>query len=652
MRVIFTHIEIEGFRSIVKPFRFQFDQPGIILVRGLNGAGKTTAFEGLVWALFGTNLKDTVKDRLPSWPEVRQSDWKGTRVCLSMLVDGKAYTIARHLNYKSETFEVKGEDHLIVVKGDDDHGEKVEMIGDYKNKELTQEFINKLIGVDANTFMNSIMFGQRMAKLVEQDNGDKRKLFEVLFETEWVNQAKAICDDKLKKAQAQLLITDANIISTQRIIEEKKTALLTTEQFLQGFEEGRKFRKEVKERERIRFKTQFDDAHKEQVKLLNEQAKLKYDSKLHDTAEAALTSLEAKLADANKSIVLRDNRIKLAEQTVATKEGLIIIAQANVDRLKAKHIEEKCPYCAQELLPGNQLEVNHNTELTEADTALKAAKIAKEAVKDVLDKEKAVTIPKPVELQKDIDKANDALAVLDGLYTQFTEFQTKIDAQSAIKVQADKDITRIDNEITFIGLEVPPATDIPGMKKAIEDEKATLAQLQVDQPKYKKEVELATWWSGKGFSSGGIKAFIFKAMLSQLNENVKKYGQRLGASLEFSIDLTKASKPFTTVCSLGDKINKEYKEFSGGEKQRLDICLMFAMYDLISMGTNYNLLIMDEALENLDEDGGASAFDIIRQIAAEGKVIYLITHSATVDTLFSKSIIIDKDRNGSTIVIE
>ena len=649
MRINFTHIELEGFRSIVKPFRFQFDQPGIILVRGKNGAGKTTAFEGLVWALFGTNLKDTVKDRLPSWPEVRQSDWRGTRVCLSLLVDGQAYTIARHLSYKGDTFGVKGEDYLIVVKGD---GKKEEMIGDFKNKELTQEFINKLIGVDANTFMNSIMFAQRTAKLVEQDNGDKRKLFEVLFETEWVNQAKAVCDDKLKIIQARLLLTDSNIISTKQIIEEKKASLTTAEQFLQGFEEGRKFRKEVKEREKLRYTNEFNLAHAEWQRLEAEQAKLKYDSKLHDTAEAAFNLLEAKLADANKAIALRTSRIKLAEQTVATKEGLRVIAEAGVKKLEDKHIEGNCPYCAQELRAGNQLEINHNAELTDARATASMARVALSAAKDVLAKEKAVVIAEPVELQKQIDQANEGLATLDELYAKYNEFTVKMDAQQTIKVQADKDITRVENEITFIGLEKPPATDIPGMKKAIEDEEATLAKLQADQPTYKKEVELATWWSGKGFSSGGIKAFIFKAMLSQLNENVKKYGQRLGASLEFSIDLTKASKPFTTVCSLGDKINKEYKEFSGGEKQRLDICLMFAMYDLISMGTNYNLLIMDEALENLDEDGEASAFDIIRQIAAEGKVVYLITHSSTVDTLFSKSIIIDKDRNGSTIVIE
>lgn len=633
---------------MVKPFRFQFHQPGVILVRGRNGAGKTTAFEGLVWALYGTNLKDTVQAKLASWGEVRQTNWQGTRVCLSMLVDGQAYTIARHMDYKGETFGVKGGDSLIVVKGDDLRGDQVEMVTDL-NKELTQEFINKLIGVDANTFMNSIMFGQRMAKLVEQDNGDKRKLFETLFETEWVNQAKTICDEKLKKAQARLLLTDSNIISTQQIIEEKKASLTTAELFLQGFETSRKDRLTAKEDTRKIHVEASEKAVVEFKRLEVRRDALGYDSAKHDELEGDHAALEAKLAEANTANTKRDKDVLDAEHSVSIKETFVTSAQTQLDKLKAKHIEGECPYCEQDLKSGNKLERNHTADIKEAEDALKAAQTVVEAAKTNMEKVKWVPVIDISSINDSITEAYDKLVVMDGLYTTWADYDSKMTVQQTANTQEQKDIVRLDKEIAEIKAEVPPVTDIPGMKKAIEEEEAALLKLQEDQPKYKKEVEIATWWSSKGFSSGGIKAFIFKAMLSQLNENVKKYGQRLGASLEFSIDLTKASKPFTTICSLGDKLNKDYKEFSGGEKQRLDLCLMFAMYDLISMGTNINLLIMDEALENLDEEGEAAAFDIIRQMAADGKTVYIITHSATIDNLLCTSIMVEKDGSGNTI---
>jgi ABC-type multidrug transport system ATPase subunit len=102
---------------------------------------------------------------------------------------------------------------------------------------------------------------------------------------------------------------------------------------------------------------------------------------------------------------------------------------------------------------------------------------------------------------------------------------------------------------------------------------------------------------------------------------------------------------------MGDKINKDYKDFSGGEKQRLDMCLMFAMHQLISAGTDMNILVMDEALENLDEAGEEAAFSIIRTIAEEGKSIYLISHSAVLDSLYSNTIQIEKDSTGNTIIV-
>ena len=117
------------------------------------------------------------------------------------------------------------------------------------------------------------------------------------------------------------------------------------------------------------------------------------------------------------------------------------------------------------------------------------------------------------------------------------------------------------------------------------------------------DLEKVTWWLTKGFGSGGIKAFVFNAMLSKLNAYVEKYASRLGVYVKFSVNLTKASKPFTTTCYKdGNEI--DYKELSGGEKQRIDVALAFAMHDLIGHTAKTNLLIMDEFMENLDASGG------------------------------------------------
>ena len=218
-------------------------------------------------------------------------------------------------------------------------------------------------------------------------------------------------------------------------------------------------------------------------------------------------------------------------------------------------------------------------------------------------------------------------------------------------IKADKvRITEMVIRLKALETEKPPNVDFSKIEEAIQAKNEELAALYDKQVKKEEEIQIIKWWSEKGFGSSGVKAFIFNAMLAQLNEGTRKYGKRLGVSLEFAIDLTKASKPFTTICSLGDKLNKDYKEFSGGEKQRLDIVLIFAMYDLVSINTDFNVLIMDEVFEGLDEKGENDVFDLIRMKANEGKSVYIITHSSVVDRMHANTIQIEESNLTTKIV--
>jgi len=648
-KIIFEFIDIEGFRSVVKPFHFNLNQPGLNLIKGTNGAGKTTVFEALVWALFGINLKDTNQDKIPSWAEVRTAQWQGTRVSLTLHKERNTYCVTRHLGYKGLTYDVKGEDYLMLAKGDDERGEKVSLLGDFRNKAKIQEEINNILGVDSKTFMNSILFGQRMAKLVEQDNSDKRQLFETLFETEWVNQAKAKCDKDLTQWNSDLTKLSYDINSLSTGIEHLTDKLSTSKEVLAGFEEGRKGRIDSKTRllnETIVHSEELDKAFTDLNKKLKA---LKYDSERHIQLDIDFKATEKQIHQQEIDKVNAGSLRKEYENNVKNLERELGGAENKKKILEDKHIEEECPYCEQELKPGNKLELNHKKELDLVKGDISLIKIALKKAETALKVLPEVSIESVSPLEERLKLFETELILLDETYESYNKLQKSIDQNTAAKAQYDKDILRVQKEIEDIKAEKPPEIDIKNIELRILQEQNKLKTAQQDKLDLEGKIEIAKWWSAKGFSSGGIKAFIFKAMLSQLNQNVKKYGQRLGASLVFSIDLTKASKPFTTSCSIGDKLNKDYKEFSGGQKQRLDIILIFAMYDLISMNTDINLLIMDEVFEGLDEEGETAVFDLIRGKAEEGKSVYIITHSAVLDSLYANTIEF-KSVNGNTII--
>jgi DNA repair exonuclease SbcCD ATPase subunit len=161
------------------------------------------------------------------------------------------------------------------------------------------------------------------------------------------------------------------------------------------------------------------------------------------------------------------------------------------------------------------------------------------------------------------------------------------------------------------------------------------------------QLEKVLWWINKGFSASGLKAFVFNAMLTQLNLYVERYAERLGVRVKFSVDLSKASRPFVTTC-YKNEVEVEYGELSGGEKQRVDVALAFAMHDLVSHTALVNILIMDEVFEGLDGDGVETVYDLIRLKAGDGKAVYIVSHSNLLDSQYTKHIGIDYDTEYKT----
>lgn len=195
-----------------------------------------------------------------------------------------------------------------------------------------------------------------------------------------------------------------------------------------------------------------------------------------------------------------------------------------------------------------------------------------------------------------------------------------------------------------------PEIDLEAILLEVKEEKKFKSDSKEKLEKLQTELDEIKWWITKGFSSSGLKAFVFNAMLTQLNLYAQTYASRLGFGVEFTIDMSKASKPFQTLVYKGNEV-KDYEDLSGGQKQRVDICIAFAMHDLITRNkSDINILIVDEMTDNLDISGTESFFDLIRQ-KAETKTVYVVTHSDIIDGLNCKHISLESDELGNTYFV-
>lgn len=748
MQIKFSTLQIEGFRSIVDPQEFNLDQPGLNMIKGTNGKGKTTLFEALVWGLYGANLKGTVSAKVQSWKEVRGDNYQGTKVVTTFTVDKVAYVIERNKSY-----HVVG-DELIVKKA----GERIPEL----DKKDTQKYIDDLLTMDFATFMNSFMFGQRMTRLVEAESKDKRKLFEELFNMEWVQKMrdKAVLDktdvervyllkeqevnnkklsmsfheDAVEEANARLTDRSAEESNTAAIIgvdiAESKSDLKTLGQGKDDLEKqidliewplrkAQDFSDEIVRREGILSKEESDLSQlnslliglKSKREAVQEQLD-DYDDSNYNDYLSNLAKAESGMKDIVTTFFPDDSGGLLSdvEQAEIQEEYELALTAYNTIKDKVAMLQGKadsepetvCPTCARPFDDAAAIEEQQEKvkadlltaarELGDSKVKLDAARadanllkeyqkleqnlailgnnapddpeVFKKKLQDSIDEQTKViddTSAMAEESQEVIDGYNKKLDDLDAKQQAFTKQQedekNAIDKRDELQTDLDRIVSRIQQtNDTIEKLEKDLlVTKLPELRKAVLDKQDKLKAAQeemekitAEMSKAEGELEIINFWVKDVFAANGLKAYIFKAMLDQLNQYTAKYGAKLGCSMRFSLDLTKVSAPFSTICTLGDKVNKDYKEFSGGEKQRLDIVLMFAMHDLLSSNTDINVLIMDEVFEGLDEQGESDVFELIRE-KAEGRSVFVISHSQVLDTLHSHTIEINNE-NGRTIL--
>lgn len=626
-QIFFKEIVLEGFGSFQKKTAFPLNQVGINLVYGENGNGKTTLFSALLWCLYKVNLKGTNNDKVATWQSRRLKDYKGTRVAVSFSVGEDEYLIIRHLDYKGKTLGVVGASQLMILQNG------VEL-GSEQHKNDQQAYIQRLIGLESKTFLHSVLFGQRMKRLIEADNKEKRELLETLFDLGFVADAKAKATLKIAALEKQLQTTNTSL----KDVDFKITTIVDRLNARKKQEEDFESEKD----KAVNTQSIFIDSLKEQIQTAQE----KFNA-LCATVTQVIDNKELleKYTEAATEFDRVSKNLTADERLISDYEYEIQKAEKRVEEAnkRLEGIKDTCPTCGEKFKDVSHIKTAKKLILEEITAEAKI--ISDFKLKVVPVKERVDACIKDLALlriERDEKKVElDKLAVLKKeASANETAFS---DAKSDVKVLEE----RLDN--AYLKLNDIETAVLPAFDHVTEH--SNLAAWEVENEKltnqhisFTSAIAKYKWWGDKAFSASGLKAFVFEAMLGRLNEYVEKYASRLGVSVNFGVDLTKTSKPFLTTC-YKDGIQVDYEELSGGEKQRIDICMSFALHDLITHTSNINLLILDEACENLDQRGIEVIFDLIAMKAGGNKAVYLITHQLAVDTSNAKSftILLDED---------
>ena len=203
------NMQIEGFCSIPNLY-VPFDQKQTVLIKAPNGSGKSTIFSALVWCLYGKTIKG-VSD-VQTWKEFRTSDYCGTMVSVHFQRKESVYQVIRCQKYDKNLEDgSKGRDRFIVIRD-------AEPL-DIKSKVQLQQKLVDILGLTQNLFTNSIMFGQGINRIIQESNADKKKLFEEIFDLNYLNIAKGIALEDKSNILSQLNESERESASLKRELE-------------------------------------------------------------------------------------------------------------------------------------------------------------------------------------------------------------------------------------------------------------------------------------------------------------------------------------------------------------------------------------------------------------------------------------------------
>jgi DNA repair exonuclease SbcCD ATPase subunit len=371
--------------------------------------------------------------------------------------------------------------------------------------------------------------------------------------------------------------------------------------------------------EKINMQEEFID---EITKRSNQQLQA-LNKKINDFSEK-IDFLQSVNTDNNKEIALLKheigdkNKVKIKLKKLNSLKGKLREKKStlakNLDFFKQNTV---CPTCTQDIENSFRLNKIEDVEskLYEIETGYNEIE---KSIKTEESREKRI-----------LKLADSISQLINETHTnniRISEYQKQIqDIESEIQENTE---TNADKNIEFIKLDQ--------LKEEKENIQNKILDLQEKISYYNYTSEL--------LKDSGIKAQVIKNYIPFINHTISKYLNLMDFPINFSLNEEFEEQIISPIHE-----NYTYSSFSEGERQRIDLSLLFTWRDLARSknSINTNLLILDEVFDSSLDSSGISDFLKIIQYEITDCNIFVITHRENLMDKFQKVIKVEKLGNFS-----
>ena len=621
-QITLDSICIENFRSFARPTAIEFTAAsGLKFISGANqlepalganGAGKSTVFDAICFALYGVSVRGLRGSELVSYGQ------RSTTVLLMLVIDGELYAISRS----------SPGDRLTI-----------------NNQPAKQPDIDNLVGLSRTRFLNSVIFGQAVPLFIDLPRPARGDLLDdVLRLGIWLDAAERATarhreqTDKLAERRAQIARLDALHDKAGRDIGE-----------LRALEDAWG----IERAERLA-----DAKAREQAWDRERDTRLRELIDRYDAVEEELAQLQQQMPPPpDKSLVLAaENERNEQHGWVLHYRGDLAVRQAEHDRLADEigwlRDHDHCPTCGQDITAEFK-EVHHAQH----------SKTIKGLVAEI------------AEFTDSIATATKATRDLDGHWQQLVReaadaerARAVVEEQCSAKRRESDDVqrqaVRVRNETNpysgqrqAVVAETNPYTT--QKTEAAAEHQRLAAALAAERHAADQETQKLTayhYWR-QGFRQ--CRAWCLDGVLAELTLETRNSLLALGLA-GWQVEYQAATETKSGTVRLGveaavkppDHAAAGFAVLSGGESQRVRLAASLGLASLVQRwaGVQWNTEVFDEPTAWLSEEGVEDLLDCLAYRAmSQNKSIWVADHRGLQHASFTETMTIVKDAGGSRV---
>lgn len=616
MLIKFKHIIVEGFQSIGR-IELDLADRGFTLVSGVNncpsdnaqsnGAGKSTCFNAISYALTGETIQGVSKNL------VNINTTTGLLVDLTFDIDGHTLEVIRTKDHEKFGTSLK-----LVIDGVDRSGKGIrdtdKILADY-----VPELNGELLGA-------VIIIGQGMPQRFTGNTPSGRKeVLEKLSKSDYmIEDIKSRLTNRKIKLSSDIKEIDMKISTLNGKLSVLERQLSTSKEQLSSLEmpDQSKIEETEASLEKVRSKiseiteeanttrNKLTDLTQEQTSLRGEQAA--EDREIENKYKAELDSLQK-------------SKYELSARISSMKSEIV----------KLEKVVDVCPTCGQKLPNVHKVDTTKNREeLKEVESFLANIELQiKELSSRIVEEKKALAerySNRTREVINQINSTKEDLASINKTLTEYQKEETyKVSVLAELKAlqksyydrvkelenniqQTESDIDKTKQEVVYNNLEREEANNRLGAITSM--------------------LTLAT---------RDFRGFLLTNVINYLNNRAKSYCMDIFGTENVNL------------CLEGNNLNvtyndKMYENLSGGEQKKVDIIIQLSIRDMLTQFSSFssNILVLDETFEALDYVGCQKVVDVITKRLSDIESVFIITHRSNLSLPADSTITIIKDSNG------